>query len=280
MRTTMPSRLGGCLALLAIISCSNAGGTAGGSAGGAGSQAPAGGHAPIRPTPRPSFDGTTLGTTPRADILAYAHSLKFRSDFMAGDGQPVGIVNGKAGPYVRVAAEIGSRSITRDSMAKGLILAVVGASAGYSRIGVAPGRNYLWIDSVGTGKWRFVMISEIPNLLMHSFPGLLIDKLHDPAFEVQSEARIYAEGTDPETLWITCETGCCVPCPSDGPLYDIMSDVAGSIPNGSTIKRESVVRDTCPQFMAQQSPIMGIDDIMKGITLPGSGRGPKVPPKP
>jgi hypothetical protein len=96
-------------------------------------------------------------------LLAYAATLTFDTSHGSGDEQPLPWVDDSgrlvAMPNVRVESEIGAALLTRRQLAQGRIIARYIAEGPYPPLGIAPGINYVWVDSTGDG-FREQVVSE------------------------------------------------------------------------------------------------------------------------
>jgi len=136
-----PWRLLAAATLLALTSCQRA-------------PAPAAGPGTPTPRPTPAPHFTSVAAAGRAEILAYADSLKFDASMPAMDAQYLLVPRrGRldVGPYAEVSPEIGAASITHDALTQGRILARLVMNQPYPVAGFPSGVTYVWIDSGSAG---------------------------------------------------------------------------------------------------------------------------------
>lgn len=125
------------------------------------------------PPPPPPFSGP-VEAIDRRELLAYASSLDFMEH--TGDEQhlPAYQAGGKSipGPFGQLAAPRGSNRQTSAALAEGRVLARIIVDAAYPPLGLTPGVNYVWADSVSSG-WRMTYVPADPEAPLVSHPMVL-----------------------------------------------------------------------------------------------------------
>lgn len=195
-----------------------------------------------RPTPAPSFQDPT--TVAAGEVIAYGRSLQFDSIGPASDSArlPDETPGASGTPgWSYVDPERGSLTISRGDLAHGRIIGRIRSAGRFTRLGLAPGVNYVWVDSVAAG-WRTLVFPENPG---RDKPyGIRAVAVRPDSMALRAEAR-WVRGRRSATtpvagislvrlqdevggVWVTCARGCCCIDNAAGCTPDHLAIGAGS----------------------------------------------------
>lgn len=164
--------------------------------------------------PAPPF--RDVATAPRAEVLAYARSVKFDDSYHASDERRLFHDDGVTilrGPNGFIAPAAGAIVTDEADIRKGRIVGHVRVDADWPHQALWKGENYIWFDARG-GILRAVLVPEDPSRSLTNAPVRII---HGPG-EMGTggpEARFRWDRTCC-SLWISCSGGCCQ-VTTDGP---------------------------------------------------------------
>ena len=176
-----------------------------------------------RPTPAPPFENPTQVAA--RDMIAYGQSLEFDSTGTASDSarlpdETPGATGTPGWSYVD--PERGSLTIARADLAKGRIIARIRSAGRFARFGLAPGVNYIWVDSVESG-WRTLVypanpgsgdrytlraVAVRPDSMATRAEGRWVRGRRSAAVPVAGFSLVRLQD-DVGGVWVTCARGCC-----------------------------------------------------------------------
>ena len=175
--------------------------------------------APPAATRGPSFPAESIRTVSLERIKAYANSLKFDS-VLGADSALVdfrqGLIGGKTARLARIEPESTSFRLTAQEAAQGRIIARIRSEDTIPSLGLGPAWTWWWVDSIGTGHWRSVLIPEHGKPPYHDLPDSLELEHHGDYHYKQALARFHVVSTetphgDPffAKSWSNACGGCC-----------------------------------------------------------------------
>jgi hypothetical protein len=162
----------------------------------------------FRATPAPSFTGP-IEQVSRAQILAYANGLDFDTDYHSSDEQRLFTKTSEgwsAGPLARISPERGLTSLDRPTLMTGRIVALIVSDGYFPKLGLTPGKNYVWFDN-STGGARAVVI---PSEDQHAMTTLKISCLHEMNnWGKAPTAHFRWKDETGHAVWVPCGQHCC-----------------------------------------------------------------------
>lgn len=153
----------------------------------------------------------------RDSVLGYARSLRYDSTTHGvTDRQMLTIYDSatgyRVGPIATIYPEAGANhNAYTDLAGRGRIVGRIETDSAYPKLGLRPGVNYIWIDSLrlsgDTGVGRAVVIPDDPRLPAVVLPMFYLTDHHGA--EGPATARWLFRPKD-EAGWFKCtKTGCC-----------------------------------------------------------------------
>ncbi len=173
------------------------------------------------PTPVPdTFKAATVQSTSVETIGAFVRGKLEFDSVLGADSALVdfrqGLIGGKAARRARIEPERRSFRLTAQQAAEGRIIARIRTDDTIPSLGLGPWWTWWWVDSIGTGHWRSVLISEHGKPPYHDLPDSLELEHHGDYHYKQALARFHVVST--ETLhgdpffaesWSNACGGCC-----------------------------------------------------------------------
>ena len=172
-------------------------------------------------TPGPdTFKAANVQNTSLETISAFVKGkLEFDSEIGA-DSALVdfrqGLIGGKDARRARIEPERRSFRLTAQQAAQGRIIARIRSKDTIPSLGLGPAWTWWWIDSIGTGHWRSVLIPEHGKPPYHDLPDSLELEHHGDYHYKQALARFHMASTetphgDPFFIesWSNACGGCC-----------------------------------------------------------------------
>ncbi len=173
------------------------------------------------PTPGPdTFKAATVQSTSVETIGAFVRGKLEFDSVLGADSALVdfrqGLIGGKAARRARIEPERRSFRLTAQQAAEGRIIARIRTDDTIPSLGLGPWWTWWWVDSIGTGHWRSVLISEHGKPPYHDLPDSLELEHHGDYHYKQALARFHVVST--ETLhgdpffaesWSNACGGCC-----------------------------------------------------------------------
>jgi len=172
-------------------------------------------------TPGPdTFKAANVQNTSLETISAFVKGkLDFDSEIGA-DSALVdfrqGLIGGKDARPTRIEPERRSFRLTAQQAAQGRIIARIRTDDTIPSLGLGPWWTWWWVDSIGTGHWRSVLIPEHGTPPYHDLPDSLEPEHHEHYHYKQALARFHVVSTetphgDPFFIesWSNACGGCC-----------------------------------------------------------------------
>src|SRR5438876_9518468 len=152
-------------------------------------------------TPGPdTFKAANVQNTSLETISAFVKGkLEFDSEIGA-DSALVdfrqGLIGGKDARRARIEPERRSLRLTAQQAAQGRIIARIRSDDTIPSLGLGPWWTWWWVDSIGTGHWRSVLIPEHGTPPYHDLPDSLEPEHHEHYHYKQALARFHVVSTE------------------------------------------------------------------------------------
>jgi len=172
-------------------------------------------------TPGPdTFKAATVQSTSVETIGAFVRGKLEFDSVLGADSALVdfrqGVIGGKAARRARIEPERRSFRLTAQEAAEGRIIARIRTDDTIPSLGLGPWWTWWWVDSIGTGHWRSVLIPEHGKPPYHDLPDSLELEHHGDYHYKQALARFHVVSTetphgDPffAESWSNACGGCC-----------------------------------------------------------------------
>jgi hypothetical protein len=147
-------------------------------------------------TPGPdSFKAATVQSTSVEAIGAFVQGKLEFDSVLGADSALVdfrqGLIGGKAARRARIEPESRSFRLTAQEAAQGRIIARIRSDDTIPSLGLGPWWTWWWVDSIGTGHWRSVLIPEHGKPPYHDLPDSLELEHHGDYHYKQALARFH-----------------------------------------------------------------------------------------